>query len=137
MAASDLDARFFASQREPSALGQQALTTPDRLGEIFARTPPTFFRAGFVDFVGALGGIGQDQDFVARDLEESTADRHRALCASAFDAHNPWLEGREQGRVARQNADDALSTWRDDHVDVVFGVHLALGGDNLDVQRHD
>ena len=42
----------------------------------------------------------------------------------------------EMIRMARQNANHSIRTWRDHHVDSVFGENFAFRGHDLHTQRH-
>jgi hypothetical protein len=135
-AADHVNARFFAAQSEPSGLRLETLACSHELGEVLSRAPAAFLGASFVDLVGALGSIGQDEDLVARDLQEPTADGHCFFVAALLDADNAGDQRGQERRVARQDADDALGARRHNHVDRVLREHLALRGHNLHFQWH-
>jgi hypothetical protein len=134
--ACNLDAHLGSAHREAGQLGFELLAAPDGLDQCFARLAASFLGTGFIDFVGALGGVGQDEDLVASDLQEAAAHGHGVFGAALFDADDAWLKRGQQWRVARQNADDAFCTGRHHHINGVFGKDLAFGGDDLDAQRH-
>jgi hypothetical protein len=126
-----VDPGFFAAEGEAGCFGLEALACADRFGERFARSAAAFFGAGFVNFVGALGGVGQNQNLVAGDLQEAAADGHRFFGTALFDAHHAWHQGGQQWRVARQDAHDAFGAGRHHHIDCLFGIHFAFGGYDL------
>jgi len=126
-----VDPGFFAAQGEAGGFGQEALAGTDRLGDGFARPTAAFFGPGFVDFVGALGRVGQNQHLVAGDLQEPTADGHRFFGTTLFDPHHAWQQGRQKWRMARQDTYDALGARGDHHIHGVFGEDFALSGDDL------
>jgi len=103
----------------------------DRFGERFAGSAAALFGPGFVDFVGALGGVGQDKHLVAGDLQEAPADRHGFFRATLLDAHYAWQQGRQQRRMARQDTDDAFGARRDHHINRIFGEDFTFSGDDL------
>jgi hypothetical protein len=90
MSAGDVDTRFFAAEGEAGCFGLQSLTRSDRFGQRFASATTAFFGPCFIDFVGALGRIGQNQYLVTGDLQEATADGHGLLGAALFDADHAW-----------------------------------------------
>jgi hypothetical protein len=92
VSARDLYSSFLAAERKPGGVGLQALAANDRLLQRFTRPTPTFLRAGFVHFVGTLGCVREDQHFVAGDLQEPAADRHRFLGTALLDADDPRLK---------------------------------------------
>jgi hypothetical protein len=130
-ATGDLDTGFFAAEHEACGLSLEPLARPDHLGQILARAAAAFFGARLVDFVGSFGGVGQDEDLIARDLQEAATDRHDFLDARFFDPHDTRMQGGQQWRVARQNAHHPFSARRHDHVDAIFGQHFPFGGDDL------
>ena len=127
----DLDARFFAAEGESRRFSQEALAGTDRFGNGFAGAAAAFFGASFVDFVGALGGVGQNQYLVAGDLQKATADGHRFFGTTFFDPHHAWQQSRQKWRVPRQDTYDALGARGDHHIHGVFGEDFTLGGDDL------
>jgi hypothetical protein len=135
-AACNLDAHLGSPHREAGQLGLELLAAPDSVDQRLARLAASFFGTGFVDFVGALGGIGQDQDLVAGHLQEAAADGHGLLGAALLDADDAWLERCQERRVARQNANDAFRAGRHDHIDGIVGKNFAFGGHDLNTQRH-
>jgi len=135
-AACDVNARFLAPQREPRCFRLQTLAGPDHLGEVFASPTAAFLGPCLVDFVGALGGVRENQYLIAGDLQKSAADGHRFFCAALLDSHHPRVERRQQRRVAWQDTDNALGARRDDHVHRVLGENFPFGGDDLNSQRH-
>jgi hypothetical protein len=126
-----VDSCFFAAQGETGGFGLQALASADRFGQRFARAAATFFGASFVDLVGTLGGVGQNQHLVAGDLQEAPADRHRLFRTTLFDAHHAWQQGRQERRVARQDAHDTLGARGDHHIHGVLSKYFAFRGDDL------
>jgi hypothetical protein len=123
---------FFAAQGEARGFGLEALASADRLGQGFASSAAALFGPCFVDFIGALGRVGQNQHLVAGDLQEASADCHRLFGATLFDADHAWQQGRQQRRMARQDTYDAFGARCDHHVNCIFGKDFAFRGDNLD-----
>ena len=135
-AARDVDPGLFPPQGEAGRFCLQALTAADRLGQVFASSTAAFIGAGLVDFVSALGRVGQDQHLVAGDLQEAAADGHSFFGRAFLDADYAWDQRGQQRRVARQNADHTLGARRHHHVDGVFGKDFPLSGDDLDSKGH-
>ena len=131
MAAGHLNSRFLTPNREAGRFCLEALAADDGLGESFARTAARFLGARLVDFVGALGAVSQDQDLVTCDLEKAAAHGHGLFGAAPLDADHARLEGGQQGRVARQDADNAFGAGCDDHVDGVVGKYFPFRRDDL------
>jgi len=132
----DLDADLMAAQRNPRSFGLQALTASHQLGEVLSRAASAFFGTGFVDLVGALGSIGEDQDLIARHLQEAAANAHGLLGARPLDADHPRNKRGQERRMAWQDTDHALGARRDHHIDRVFGINLTLRGNDVDPQWH-
>ena len=126
-----MDPRFFAPSGEARGFGLQTLAADDRFGQRFARAAAAFFGAGLVDLVVPLGGVGQNQHLVARDLQEAAANGHRLLGAALLDAHDARQQRGQQRRMARQDTDHAIGARRDDHVHGFFGEDFAFGGHDL------
>jgi hypothetical protein len=127
-----VDSGFFAADGESCCFGLEALARTDGFGERFACSTTTFFGSRFVDFVGAFGGVRQNQYLVSRDLQEAAADRHGFLGAALFDAYDARIQGGQQWGVAGQNADDPFGAGRDNHIDGIFGIDFAFSGHDLD-----
>src|SRR5438270_13342582 len=102
MAAGHLNARLLASDREAQRLGLQALTAGDGFGQGLARAAAALLGTRLVDFLGALGGVGQHEHLVARDLQEAAADGHGLLGAALLDPDHAGLGGGQLRRVAGQ-----------------------------------
>ena len=73
VAAGDLDAGLLAAYREARRFGLQALAGGHGLGQGLARASAAFLGACLVDLVGPLGGVGQNEHLIARDLQEAAA----------------------------------------------------------------
>jgi hypothetical protein len=134
--ACNLDTHLGPPHREAGQLGFELLAASDSIDQRLARAAASFFGTGFVDFVGALGGIGKDEDLVARNLQKAAADGHGVFGAALLDAYDARLERCQQRRMARQDANDALSAGCHHHVNGIVGKNFTLGGDDLDTQRH-
>jgi hypothetical protein len=132
----NLDADFFTAQCDPGGLGLQALAARQGFTQRLTRSTAAVFGTCLVDLVLPLGSIGQNQHLVARNLQEAAAHGHCLLGVTDLHADDARLQRCQQRGVARQDADDAFGARRDNHVDGFFGIHLSLGGDDLNAQRH-
>ena len=93
-------------------------------------------RAVHVDVLGGLGRVGEDGDVVAVHLKEAAADGEGGLVVAAPEDELAVVERRHEGGMARQDRQLALAAGGDEHLDVLFGADDALGGDDLDEERH-
>jgi hypothetical protein len=112
------------------------IPSPNIVRYLLAGATAPFLCASFVDFIGALGRIGKNQDLIPSDLEKATTDGHGLFGAALLDPHHAWIERGQQRRVLRQNADETFRTGRHDHIDGIIREHFSFGGHNLYAQRH-
>lgn len=134
--ARDLNADFFASERIARGLRLEVIARANVVCYLLAGATASFLCARFVDFVGALGAIGKDQDLIPCDLEKTTANRHGLFRAALLDPHHARIERGQQRRMLRQNADETFRTGRHDHIDGVIREHFSFGGHDLYTQWH-
>ena len=87
--------------------------------------------------VGEHGVLGQDVDpgdvVGVGDVEEAAVHRDRGAAAAGVDEHRADGQGGQQRRVAGEHAEVAVHRAGGDEVGLA-GPHLALGGDQVDLQ---
>ena len=75
------------------------------------------FGARDVDLVGALGGIGEDDDLVVQHFEEAAGDGEGDLFGALLQDQLAGREHGHEGGVLRQDGELALDAGRDHFVD--------------------
>lgn len=93
-------------------------------------------RAFEVDLVGALGGVGEDDDLVVEDLEEAAGDGEGDLVGALLEDELAGGKHGHEGGVLGEDGELALDAGSDDFIDAGLLEELAFYGDDFDGQWH-
>jgi hypothetical protein len=80
-----------------------------------------------IDLFGVFGGIGEYGDFAGEDFHEAACYHDALLVGTLLNAKLTDLQDRDERSVMRQDADLAVHSGRDYHVNVVVQENLTLG----------
>lgn len=131
-AAGDFDADEGTFEGEAGAEDVEGFGAAVLAGEALLGALAGGVSALLVDFVGALGGVGEDDDLVVGDLEEAAEDGHGDDFAGDVGEHFTIAEGGHEGGVVGEDGDLALGGGDDEALDVVALEDGAFCGDDAE-----
>jgi len=88
-----------------------------------------------VDFVAALGGVGEDGDGVVADFQEAAADKERVFPTRFLHPQLAGYEGGDEWGMVGEDAELADGAGRDDGIDTSVLVEDLLAGDDFETQH--